>query len=203
MATPKNVKLVIVGDGAVGKTCILCSYTSGSFPTQYVPTVFENYNAITKVDNEEINLSLVDTAGQEEYDRLRHLSYPGCNCFLMCFSLISQGSLDNIEGKWKPEIDEYALGTPFLLIGTKADLREDQDFLKKAKEENITIMDSSKGEEMTKKLGAKKYIECSALTQFNLKELFMEAAKVGLTYTPKMENEEENKKKDGKCCQLL
>lgn len=70
-------KITIVGDGMVGKTCLLITYAKHEFPKEYVPTVFDDHTTqIDDEDNESYTVTLFDTAGQEDYERLRPLSYP-------------------------------------------------------------------------------------------------------------------------------
>lgn len=77
----RPLKITIVGDGMVGKTCMLITYTQNEFPEEYIPTVFDNHACNITVDDNEYNLTLWDTAGQEDYERLRPLSYPNVSKF--------------------------------------------------------------------------------------------------------------------------
>lgn len=176
----KAIKAVVVGDGAVGKTCLLISYTTNAFPGEYIPTVFDNYSANVMVDGQAVNLGLWDTAGQEDYDRLRPLSYPQTDVFLVCFSIVSPPSFENVKAKWNPEITHHCPDVPKLLVGTKCDLREDKDTLERLTDKKMSPISVEQAQAMCKQIGAVKYMECSALTQQGLKAVFDEAIRIVL-----------------------
>jgi len=164
----KHVKITVVGDGMVGKTCLLISYTANEFPIEYVPTVFENYAGNIKVDEQEYNMALWDTAGQEDYERLRPLSYPNTTCFLICFSVASRASYENVAIKWAPEVRHHMPHTPIILVATKIDLRSDPS------QETVT---EKEGRKLKRKIKAENYIECSAKDRINLIETFEAAVR--------------------------
>jgi len=177
----QNIKCVVVGDGAVGKTCLLISYTTNAFPGEYIPTVFDNYSANVMVDGKPINLGLWDTAGQEDYDRLRPLSYPQTDVFLVCFSVISTSSLENVKTKWVPEIQHHAPNVPILLVGTKTDLRKDDNTIKQLNSRQQSMVTIESAQRMAKEIGAVNFLECSALTQEGLKQVFDDAIRAAMS----------------------
>ena len=95
----KVIKCVVVGDGAVGKTAMMLSYMTSTIPTQYQPTVVDTFSVNITVEEEEYTLELFDTAGQEDFDKIRSQSFVGTDVFLVCFSTISKVTLENVKVK--------------------------------------------------------------------------------------------------------
>ncbi|EDN99911.1 hypothetical protein SS1G_02769 [Sclerotinia sclerotiorum 1980 UF-70] len=172
------------------------------FPTVYEPTVFENYvhaglrltfSSISDifVDGTHIELSLWDTAGQEEFDRLRSLSYDDTHAIMLCFSVDSKDSLENVESKWVGEIAENCQGVKLVLVALKCDLRE-QGADDEAAEgtdgaeprEKKPMIDYNQGLEVARRINALRYLECSAMRNRGVNEAFTEAARVALSVDP-------------------
>jgi Rho family protein len=167
-------KLVVVGDGGCGKTCLLIVYAENRFPEAYIPTVFENYVTLVQHDSKLIEVALWDTAGQEEYDRLRPLSYPESDVILIVFSVDFPTSLANVLDKWYPEVSHFCPTTPLLLIGTKTDLRTDSTTLRMLSAQGQVPITPEHGAAVAKDIGAS-YKECSAKTGKGVKEVFQAA----------------------------
>ncbi|XP_033227903.1 cdc42 homolog isoform X2 [Belonocnema kinseyi] len=140
MVTMQTIKCVVVGDGAVGKTCLLISYTTNKFPSEYVPTVFDNYAVTVMIGGDPYTLGLFDTA-------------------------VSPSSFENVKEKWVPEITHHCQRTPFLLVGTQVDLRDDVGIVEKLAKNKQKPISPEQGDKLAKELKAVKFVECSALTQ--------------------------------------
>jgi Rho family protein len=175
-------KLVLLGDGACGKTSLLNVFTRGYFPTVYEPTVFENYVHDIFIDNVHVELSLWDTAGQEEFDRLRSLSYDDTHAIMLCFSVDSPDSLENVETKWVGEIAENCPGVKLVLVALKCDLRrrEEADDDENPQPEKPMI-NYDEGLKVAERIKALRYLECSAMKNRGVNEAFTEAARVALS----------------------
>lgn len=170
---PIRRKLVIVGDGACGKTSLLCSFALGEFPKEYQPTIFENYVAEIRLDGKPVQLALWDTAGQEEYERLRPLSYSKSHVILIAFAIDTPDSLDNVTVKWIEEVRNICGPTiPILLVGCKADLRPYPDA--------PNFVSRVQAERVASAIGARVYKECSALKIEGVDDVFEAATRLSM-----------------------
>jgi len=149
------------------------------------------------VDGKPINLGLWDTAGQEDYDRLRPLSYPQTDVFLVAFSIVNPASFENVRAKWHPEVSHHCPSTPIILVGTKVDLREDPSTCEKLAAKKQAPIAYEAALQMATEISAAKYMECSAITQQGLKAVFDEAIRAVLS--PPVLGKSKQQKKSGSC----
>lgn len=184
-----TVKCVTVADRGVGKTCLLISYTSHSFPDEYIPTTFETLCSNLIIDSKPVRLDLFDTQGHEEYDRLRPLSYSDADVFLICFSVVSFVTYEHVKTKWIKEVRQHCPNAKVLIVGTKIDLRDDPVTVQRMKENKEEVVSHEMGRLLAEEIGkGVPYLECSARTQRGVKEVFEEAVRLvvtpSLTETP-------------------
>ena len=132
------------------------------------------------MDGKTINLGLWDTAGQEDYDRLRPLSYPQTDVFLLAYSIVNPSSFENVRAKWYPEVSHHCPNVPLVLVGTKVDLREDGPTVEKLASKKQAPVTYETALALSQEIGAHKVMECSALTQQGLKAVFDEAIRAVL-----------------------
>lgn len=177
----REIKCCIVGDEAVGKTAMIVSYLSNGYPEKYTPTVHDCFTVHLTVEDEPVSFQLYDTAGQEHFSVLRRLSYPDADVFMVCFSIIDPYSFKRIQTKWLKELAEYSPHTPIVLVGTKHDQRNNINTKLLLNKHGLKPVTQEQGETFARKIRAKQYIECSALTQRNLKSAFDSALLSGLT----------------------
>lgn len=164
-----------------------------------MPTVFENYITypIHPPSGKIVELALWDTAGQEEYDRLRPLSYPETDLIFVCFAIDCPNSLDNVLDKvgrrphpklplptphpptdelttssqWYPEVLHFCPYTPLFLVGLKSDLRHKKACIEMLKTQGLTPVTTDQGLAVSKKMGAR-YMECSSKEMRGVDEIF-------------------------------
>ncbi|KAI0924803.1 Rho GTPase [Taiwanofungus camphoratus] len=178
---PVQRKIVVCGDGACGKTSLLNVFTRGWFSAVYEPTVFENYVHDLYVDDQLVELSLWDTAGQEEFDRLRSLSYAETHVVMLCFSVDNPTSLENIEAKWIDEVLEYCPGVKLVLVALKCDLRDDRAVQERLARYGMRTVQYEEGLAAARRVRASRYLECSAKHNRGVREVFYEAARVSVS----------------------
>jgi len=201
-ATSGNkIKCVFIGDGAVGKTSLIISYTTNGYPSEYVPTAIDTYHAVVHVDGQPLTLELCDTPGQDDFDTLRPLVYPNTDVFLLCFSVVMPSTFQNVREKWIPEIRSQSKKVPIVLVGTQSDLRADAKTLVGLRHSKEHPIQESEARKLASSLGCETYVESSSLTQNNLKEVFDNAIMEGLR--SRQDRARKKEKKQTKKCTVL
>lgn len=125
---PLDLKMVFLGDSAVGKTALLRRFNTGFPPEEDQPAPADAYSFTDSIqlDGKKYLVRCWEVGlWAEGYERLRPLSYPGTDVFLLCFDIKNRASFTNIKDSWIPEICHHMPYTPFLLVGNKMDLRKE------------------------------------------------------------------------------
>ena len=207
------IKCVVVGNNAVGKTCLIESYANNTFPAGGCITDIQH--PLVVIDGKTFQIDLWDTVVDEEYDqivRLRPLTYLQTDVFLICFSVSDHLSFEYITNKWIPEISHHCPNTPFFIIATKDDLRYEIDVIygySRKYNNNIPIdvlciieqyvngkdilINDQDAHQLCEKVGGYKYMGCSALKQRGLKQILYEVGQCAILHH----------KKKSKNCHLL
>ncbi len=126
-----------------------------------------------------VTLNIWDTAGQDDYDRLRPLSYPQTDIFLICFSVVNRKSFERVKSKWAPEVNYHCPKASIILVGLKTDLKDsidDNGEMQRLLDSGLTAVDGNEGEDMARTINAVKYIECSSRTSINVAKVFDDVA---------------------------
>lgn len=175
----RTIKIVLLGDNAVGKTCLLLQlcYKSNTISRKHLESFSSTYQANIIVEGKVYQLELWDTECKDANDNIRPSAYTDTDVFCLCFSVTDVESFRHVENKWYQEIKKHSPKTPIILVGTKTDLREAEEKKKGNDAKNPSFVSHQMGKKMKKKLGAMKYLECSALTQSGYVEVFTEAVK--------------------------
>ncbi len=185
-------KMVVVGDGNCGKTCLISSFVRKKFPEEYVPRQFDAYSRNITVDGKTVHLGFFDVVGDPIYDRLRPLSYPQADVIVMCFSIDSPNSLENVAEMWVPEMSHFCPNIPIILVGNKKDLRDDQETKEKLSKFGQAAVTDVEGRAMCERINGYAYMECSAKTLDGVRDVFLTATRVALTI-------EQPEQRHGKC----
>jgi len=181
MATPApsviTLKVAVVGDAATGKTAFLESHLNKHFPDSYSPTMCESYRHTMDKDGSLVVLDITDCAGNEDFSKLRTSFYVGINVFLLCYSISSPSSLENITKKWQTELSTHCPKAAVILIGTKLDLRDDKDTIEALKQKKLKPVSQSQGKAKAKEINAYSYFEISSKLKKHLNDVFVDIPK--------------------------
>ncbi|KAF7343766.1 Small GTPase Cdc42 [Mycena sanguinolenta] len=181
MSGPSMEKFVLIGDPKVGKNSMHITFVTNVFPIVRMNPLWRTIIVVpsTSTGNRSFVMSVVDCG--EGYERLRPISYPHTDAFLACFSIANRDSFDAVRSTWVPEIRYFCPDVPFIVVGTKIDLRDDSDLIAELARQDKRLVASEEGERLGFELGAAKYVECSTLARKGLYNVFEELKSLPLS----------------------
>eukprot|EP01095_Lingulamoeba_sp_RSL-Kostka_P008288 TRINITY_DN273_c0_g1_i3.p1 TRINITY_DN273_c0_g1~~TRINITY_DN273_c0_g1_i3.p1 ORF type:complete len:200 (+),score=71.60 TRINITY_DN273_c0_g1_i3:226-825(+) len=162
-AEVQRIKIVLVGDVDVGKSSMLVRIVTDEFPETKPGTIFDNSSYRFEISEKEYDITFFETAGQEDFDRLRPLSYPQTDIFFLMYSVDNPSSYETIQKKYASEVKDNCPNVPIIVIATKTDLREDEETINLLSEKTLAPVSEEDGRNLSEKIGAGGYLECSAL----------------------------------------
>ncbi|XP_013714834.1 ras-related protein RABE1c isoform X3 [Brassica napus] len=160
------IKLLLIGDSGVGKSCLLLRFSDGSFTTSFITTIGIDFKIRTiELDGKRIKLQIWDTAGQERFRTITTAYYRGAMGILLVYDVTDESSFNNIRN-WIRNIEQHASdNVNKILVGNKADMDESNRAVPKAK-----------GQALADEYGIK-FFETSTKTNLNVEEVFFSIAK--------------------------
>uniref|UniRef100_A0A914ZKM9 Uncharacterized protein n=1 Tax=Parascaris univalens TaxID=6257 RepID=A0A914ZKM9_PARUN len=194
--TKKQFKFVVVGDGACGKTSLIIAQAGGEFNEHYTPTAFDDYAIEAFINGKTKVLTVCDTAGEDDYNTLRPLSYPDADVFLVCYSVERPESIKNIREKWIPEIRRFCPEVPIMIVGNKKDIRNERENQKlsssnidnegsSSQNHSDALVDLEEASACAKELSSYKLLECSAKTKEGVRNVFDTAIRIAMSHRAK------------------
>ncbi|KAG8651307.1 ras-related protein RABE1a isoform X1 [Manihot esculenta] len=160
------IKLLLIGDSGVGKSCLLLRFSDGSFTTSFITTIGIDFKIRTvELDGKRIKLQIWDTAGQERFRTITTAYYRGAMGILLVYDVTDESSFNNIRN-WICNIEQHATdNVNKVLVGNKADM-----------DESKRAVPTSNGKALADEYGIK-FFETSAKTNLNVDEVFFSIAK--------------------------
>jgi len=134
-----NLKVIVVGDGTVGKSSLTQRYVKGNFTSEYKKTLGVDFlTKRTEINNTEVEYLIWDTAGQEYYDAITKRYYKGAHAALIVFSVENLESFNNVL-KWKEKVQAECGKIPLILVMNKVDLPEEQKLVSHQEAEDLAM----------------------------------------------------------------
>ena len=199
------LNIVTVGDSKTGKSSLLCALKDGKLTNQEVPESFSTFTHKMKVDGRKLELGLWDTSGDPKYEGLRRLSYPNCDVFIVCYSVNSRRSFENVSKVWLPELEKHGSpSAPVVIVATKKDSRPRASLNrngsiglnsgKPVPPERFVTYDE--GLQLANNVHAYAFLECAALSENGVNDVFEQVVRAVLKHV-KDEKAKDKQKRRG------